>query len=152
MTRLRSGANIAGATAWKSAFNHPAFVYFGAAHFVATPRANFLFAPETPIWLQTAVRMEGAKIIEALAARLSGNLDVQPDLFISFDGNGPDGLLRYSGDALPGQVQIAFAGGGWRERSAMGLALMRKAIAHEATHLWQAAIRPTSPDHAGLDP
>ncbi|MEL7487592.1 MAG: hypothetical protein AAGJ87_10305, partial [Pseudomonadota bacterium] len=140
------GEKINPGDALLSPFDHPAFVYFGDAAFAATTNANFLAAETTPAWIVDDLRRNVGVLIDTLADRFGAPLDRAPDVFLAYQRGGPYGLLRYSGDALPGQMHIALAGGGWKERTGLGESLLQEAIAHEAVHLWQAGTRPAKED------
>ena len=132
--------------AWKSPFDHPAFVYFGAS---APADANTYAAvvdQRAPIWIKTELASFTPKLLEALEAAFARQLSVQPNIFLSYPGGGTPGQLKYSGDALPGQSQMTLIGEGWTYETAIGRRLLRYATAHEAVHLWQANARPATVD------
>lgn len=127
---------------WRGAFNHPAFVYFGPVKARETRALVAVADPAAPRWVTKEFYASAPKIFDHLREVFQDDLKVKPNVFLSFEPGGPDTLLRYSGDALPGQFQLALHGGGWRMRSTTGEDLIRRAIAHEAVHLWQSSVRP----------
>ena len=133
--------------AWRSPHNHPAFVYVGPLAPVIYGGAAMVMDPAMPLWAQDEMRKIAPPILAALEGAFERPLNVTPNIFISFTSGGPAGLVRYRGDALPGQFQLAFYGGKWRMKSPLGQEMLRRALAHEAVHLWQSS---TTPAHSGV--
>jgi hypothetical protein len=75
-------------------------------------------------------------------ARAFGRALPAPDLLVMTDGNATPGRLRFDGDALPGQIEIALSGGAWTSPENGARDLLQRATAHEAAHLWQSMARP----------
>ena len=134
---------------WQSVFNHPAFVYFGPLRAKETRDVVAIADPAAPEWIAKEFHRIAPPVFDYLGEVFRFDLATKPNVFLSFEKGGPHGLLRYSGDALPGQFQISLYGGGWRTRSQIGVDLIRRATAHEAVHLWQSAINPLDPNVPG---
>ena len=133
--------------AWRSPYNHPAFVYLGPLAPISLGGAAAIIDPAMPLWAQDEIRAIAPSILSAMSAAFGRPLNITPNIFISFTKGGPAGFVRYRGDALPGQFQLALYGGKWRTKTALGQEMLRRALAHEATHLWQSS---TVPMHAGV--
>ncbi|MEL7489879.1 MAG: hypothetical protein AAGJ73_04100 [Pseudomonadota bacterium] len=131
---------------WRGVFSHPAFVYFGPIKANETKKLVWIADPAAPRWVEKEFQSSAPKIFDFLENAFRSELEVKPNVFLSFEEGGPETLLRYSGDALPGQFQLSLYGGGWRRRSSTGEDLIRRAIAHEAVHLWQSAVKPFHED------
>ena len=127
---------------WKSIFNHPAFVYFGPVNPAERAGADFIVDPQAPEWISEEFDRFAPEAFDYLENVFRSKLSTKPNIFLAFEPGGPYGLLRFSGDALPGQFQLSLYGGGWETRSPLGVELIQRAIAHESVHLWQTAIHP----------
>jgi len=134
---------------WQSIFNHPAFVYFGPLSAKETKAVVAIADPAAPKWITKEFHSIAPLVFNYLGEAFRFDLITKPNVFLSYEKGGPYGLLRYSGDALPGQFQISLYGGGWLTRSEVGVDLIRRATAHEAVHLWQSAINPLDADVPG---
>lgn len=130
---------------WRSPFRHPAFIYVGPA----PPRqgAAAIYAdPSAPGWIRDELETLLPSLFDWYAKALGAPLDAPPDMFLAMGGAAEAGRLRYHGDALPGQFMIALSGGGWETPDNGARALLRRATAHEAAHLWQSRARPAGAD------
>jgi len=124
---------------WRGVFDHPAFVYFGPIKSRETKSLVAVADPGAPRWIIREFHASAPKIFDHLRTAFRSDLGVKPNVFLSFEPGGPEGLLRYSGDALPGQFQLALHGGSWWRQSLKAKDLIRHGVAHEAVHLWQSA-------------
>jgi len=131
-------------TEWSSPFHHPAFVYLGAVTPLKLGATAAVIDPSAPDWVADALIEDAQGIFDGLAKAFGRKLDAPPDLFLIMDGEDEPGRLRYSGDALPGQIEIRLSGGGWKEDGTKAREILLEATAHEAAHLWQLAIRPSA--------
>lgn len=129
---------------WESPFDHPAFIYAGRARPVESGAMMTITDATAPQWISAEVSAFAPSIAEALQRLLQRALPARPNIFIAMGDLSEEGRLSYSGDALPGQYQMTLAGGAWKASSPQGLAVLRRATAHEAAHLWQASVRPKS--------
>lgn len=134
---------------WRSDFSHPAFVYFGPLDPRETEAALTVVDPSAPPWIAAEFDRIAPAVFARLARVFKRPLAAKPDVFIAHEAGGPEGLLRYAGDALPGQFQLSLYGGGWRAPTGLARDLLHRAAAHEAVHLWQAAVNPLGPDVPG---
>lgn len=129
---------------WESPFNHPAFIYVGRARPVESEAMMTVTDATAPHWISAEVSTYAPSIAEAFQDLLQRALPTKPNILIAMGDLSEEGRLSYSGDALPGQYQMTLAGGAWKTSSPQALAVLRRATAHEAAHLWQAAVRPKS--------
>lgn len=129
---------------WRSPMAHPAFVYLGPLEPVESPAVMALIDPAAPLWIREEFASLTPAAFELLSQLFAFDLDTKPNVFLAAPLGGNAGRLSYSGDALPGQLQITLEGGGWQERSARAVSIFRRATIHEAVHLWQAAARPSA--------
>lgn len=129
---------------WVSPFHHPAFVYLGAVTPLNLGGAASVIDPSAPGWVSDALAEDAPAIFDGLADAFGRKLEAPPDLFLVMDAEDGPGRLRYSGDALPGQIEIRLSGEGWKEDGPKARAILLEATAHEAAHLWQLAIRPSA--------
>ncbi|MEO0878822.1 MAG: hypothetical protein AAFY22_03825 [Pseudomonadota bacterium] len=136
------GRTSASLERWMSPFRHPAFVYVGPLRAQENDRALLVADPRAPAWLRRETAQSITPVLKALEGLLGPFPDEKPNVFLAFEEGGPAGLLRYSGDALPGQFQLSLYGGAWARRTALGVELVRRALAHESAHLWQTEVRP----------
>lgn len=143
------GLQAASVDRWQSIFNHPAFVYFGPLQAVETDDVVVIADPAAPNWIAAEFHRAAPPLLDHLATIFEVNLRTKPNIFLAFEKGGPYGLMRYSGDALPGQFQLSLYGGGWKLPTELGIDLLRRAMAHEAVHLWQTAISPLDDDVPG---
>lgn len=130
---------------WQSPFDHPAFIYFGARALGPAPR-TVVIDERAPPWLKDTFTGFVPELLEQLQLSFARSLSTEPDFFMSFENDGVQGRLKFSGDALPGQFRITLTGAGWETQSPEAVKLLQQSTAHEAAHLWQAAARPAS-DH-----
>lgn len=135
----RSGATVTG---WTHPRGEPAFIYFGAAQAVDTPRIAAVVDPGLPRWIGETLEKRLPEAFERLAAGFGFPLAQKPNLFLLWTPGGNEGQYAFNGDALPWQIEIALSGGAWTrpDREARNL-LLRNAI-HEAAHLWQHEVGP----------
>lgn len=131
-------------TDWQSPYFHPAFVYFGTRPPVDENGMQSVVDVRAPAWIREALPILVPQLFDGLGLAFGRSLSATPNFFLGFSEGGTPGQLKYSGDALPGQIQIILTGGGWAMKSKASARLLEEATAHEAVHLWQAAIRPTN--------
>lgn len=129
---------------WQSPMNHPAYVYMGPVPPIRDGAVNTIFDPASPLWVQRELVSLAPKIFTYLEAVMGFPLATTPDFFLTAPQSPDDGRLSFSGDALPGQVQMTIVGGAWATPSQRARDLFRRAAIHEAVHLWQTAARPAS--------
>ncbi len=129
---------------WKSAYDHPAFLYVGATAPIESGAALLIVDGAAPEWIRDEITSFVPAIAKALTQTFMRTLPARPIIFVATADLGDQGRLSYSGDALPGQYQMTLAGGAWRQSSPHALGVLRQSTAHEAAHLWQAAARPRS--------
>lgn len=130
---------------WASPYRHPAFLYIGPdiVRPVADGAAWLYPDPSVPEWIEAETARLAPPLFGWYAAALGLDLPRAPDLFLALRGRGAAGQLRYDGDALPGQAMIALSGEGWAAPANGARGLFRRALAHEAAHLWQGLARPS---------
>lgn len=127
---------------WESPYDHPAFIYVGAATPQESETLVTISDATAPSWISDEIATLAPAIGGALRGLFARSLPTKPTIFVAMGDLGEEGRLSYSGDALPGQYQMTLAGGAWRDSSPQALAVLRRTTAHEAAHLWQAASRP----------
>lgn len=129
---------------WKSPTNHPAFVYAGPLQPVDIGGVSAVLDPAAPDWVRGDALVLAPRLIAFYAHAFGRGLAGKPDMFVTMGDDSEEGVLRYDGDALPGQFHISLSGGAWGEVTDEGLLLIRLAVAHELAHLWQERARPAS--------
>ncbi|MEX0644610.1 MAG: hypothetical protein WD076_04825 [Parvularculaceae bacterium] len=127
---------------WQAPTGHPAFVYVGPLEAAGTAIVD----PTAPAWAVEDVVSLAPRLVEYYARAFGRELASAPDLFVLTDGDSAPGRLRFDGDALPGQIEIALSGGAWASPDRGARTLLARATAHEAAHLWQTAARPARND------
>lgn len=140
------GEEMARASAWSSPFDHPAFVYVGSLPPLALGPASGIIDPAAPEWIAAALKSQTPRLLDEMARAFGRELPSPPDIFLTIDEADAPGRLRYSGDALPGQVMIALSGGAWAKATPEARLVLLTATAHEAAHLWQMQARPRDND------
>ncbi|GAB4518334.1 MAG: hypothetical protein Kow00133_03290 [Amphiplicatus sp.] len=136
---------------WTSPHDHPAFVYVGPAAPRSFASGRLYADPSAPGWVAAEIEAALPRLFgfyaRALGSEGSGGpengLAKGVDVFLVMDG-AEAGRLDLRGDALPGQILIALSGAGWRAPGEGARETLRRALAHEAAHLWQAAARPSA--------
>lgn len=136
------GEETARVSGWSSPFDHPAFVYIGPQPPVALGAASAIIDPAAPEWIAAALKAQTPRLLAELSRAFGRDLASPPEIFLMVDEADAPGRLRYSGDALPGQVMIVLSGGAWAEAMPEARLVLLTATAHEAAHLWQMAARP----------
>lgn len=139
------GESAARVEDWASPYRHPAFLYIGPdiVRPVDGGAASLYLDPSVPGWIERETARLAPSLLGWYAAALGAELPRPPDVFLSMRARGGAGQLRYDGDALPGQMAIAFSGEGWRRGDSGAEGLLHRALAHEAAHLWQGLARPS---------
>ena len=127
---------------WRSPFGHPAFLYVGPRPPVSGPRVKGVFDRSTPRWVANETEAFADDALRILERAFGSPAAATPNIFVAFDETGPEGLLSFAGDALPGQFRIVLRGGAWAQPSDQARTLLRLHTAHEAAHLWQEGARP----------
>ncbi|MEZ5896907.1 MAG: hypothetical protein R3C40_09110 [Parvularculaceae bacterium] len=129
---------------WESPYRHPAFIYAGAGQAEDNGAYALTAAEATPDWITQETSRLAPRLVEGFTAVFARALPTEPELYLTWRGADEPGRLFYKGDALPGQVLISLAGGGWRDDSAKAREIFQRATAHETAHLWQVEARPVS--------
>lgn len=140
------GEEMARVSGWTSPFDHPAFLVIGPLPPVALGSASAMIDPRAPEWIAAALKAQTPRLLAELSRAFGRDLASPPDFFLMVDEADAPGRLRYSGDALPGQVMIVLSGGAWAEATPEARLVLLTATAHEAAHLWQMAARPRDQD------
>ncbi|MEZ5921595.1 MAG: hypothetical protein R3C60_09630 [Parvularculaceae bacterium] len=131
-------------TDWESPYRNPAFLYVGKVAPKKSASMELIVDDAAPLWIDEEISEFAPKIAATLAKLLGRDLLTTPDIFLAMGDVSEEGRVAYSGDALPGQYQMTLAGGGWLAENDFARRLLRRSTAHEAAHLWQAAVRPRS--------
>ncbi|MEL6112553.1 MAG: hypothetical protein AAFR20_07095 [Pseudomonadota bacterium] len=137
--------------------DHPAFVFFGAGGAHRLPRHDVLVHAALADWVKAEAEPLIDEALTVLADGFGVPLGERPLIVLAKAGSPGDraqpsaphavgGLFRFAGDALPRQVLTVIDGSPWDTPSATGRSILRRALVHELVHLWQARIRPQSPD------
>ncbi|MBB5519426.1 hypothetical protein [Amphiplicatus metriothermophilus] len=144
------GETAAAFADWASPHDHPAFVYVGPDAPRAFAGGRLYVDPSAPGWIAAEIETALPRLLGFYARAFGsggagdpGNgLEKGVDVFLVMGGAAP-GRLDLRGDALPGQILVALSGAGWRAPGEGAREILRRALAHEAAHLWQAAARPS---------
>lgn len=128
---------------WISPQRHPAFIYAGPP--VKLSGGAFI-DPSVNGWVKEETETLLPALFAWYAQAFAAPLERAPDMFLAMGDASEAGRLRYHGDALPGQFMITLSGGGWESPANGARELLRRGIAHEAAHLFQARARPSGGD------
>ncbi|MBI1365206.1 MAG: hypothetical protein GC153_04545 [Alphaproteobacteria bacterium] len=127
---------------WRSPTGLPSFVYVGPPNAAPANGVNAVIDPDAPRWAARETLAIAPRLIAYYEKAFGRSLARAPDLFLMLTEEQDAGRLRYDGDALPGQIEIALAGAGWRGETQEGRAILQNGAAHEIAHLFEDAAAP----------
>ncbi|NUP07269.1 MAG: hypothetical protein HOW73_14540 [Polyangiaceae bacterium] len=111
------------------------YVYFGNIESIQTPFGQMVVDPGLPKWMRESANTNIPKLLAWFAEATQTELTFKPVLFVSAPPDEEPG--RYSkGGSLPGLIQLAAWGRGWKAETPETREAWVRFVAHELFHLW----------------
>jgi hypothetical protein len=110
------------------------YVYFGDLEAHETPFGRAIIDPALPAWMLDAATTNVPKMLDWFEKETLVPLPKKPFVFLSFEPPGEGTSVK--GGGLPGVVQLAASGIGWKNDGADERSEWLEFLAHETFHIW----------------
>lgn len=124
-----------------------AYLYIGTIAPVQAGKMVYFADPALPHWVREDFVRTAESTLSYFSDELGTPQPLHPVFFLTMDGL-DDAGRNYRGDTLPAQfIRLNLFGGGWIIKNETKQNQLRKLIAHEIFHLWNAEFYAADHDH-----